>query len=120
MVLLLWSLTLFSVPAVVAANEKSDQIVAETLTTLSGIISLRAGLQSDVREIRTRLAQAQSDAERAVLVKELEKAEADLQTVSRNFESVATGVDASKLRTEGRRSVRLSERDLCAVAPRYR
>ncbi|HPQ24354.1 MAG TPA: hypothetical protein PLY75_05420 [Gammaproteobacteria bacterium] len=100
LVLLLWSLTLFSVPAVVAANEKSDQIVAETLTTLSGIISLRAGLQSDVREIRTRLAQAQSDAERAVLVKELEKAEADLQTVSRNFESVATGVDASKLRTE--------------------
>ena len=91
---------LLSAPGYCDTDGQSNPVAAETLTTLANIISLRISLQDDIKDIKARIAQAQSDPERAGLLRDLEKAEADLQTVSRNFESVATGVDASKLRAE--------------------
>ena len=91
---------LLSAPGYCDTDGRTNPVAAETLTTLANIISLRISLQDDIKDIKARIAQAQSDPERAGLLRDLEKAEADLQTVSRNFESVATGVDASKLRAE--------------------
>ncbi|MEZ5586788.1 MAG: hypothetical protein R3E46_06940 [Sedimenticolaceae bacterium] len=91
---------LLSAPGYCDTDGQSNPVAAETLTTLANIISLRISLKDDIKDIKARIAQAQSDPERAGLLRDLEKAEADLQTVSRNFESVATGVDASKLRAE--------------------
>ncbi|MCG6966045.1 MAG: hypothetical protein LJE59_06020 [Chromatiaceae bacterium] len=72
----------------------------ETVQTLINFVNLRSGLKKDIENLKSRIAGAQSEAERISLVQELGKLEVDLATVTRNFETVATGVDTTKLQIE--------------------
>ena len=79
-------------------TEQKPELADNTLQTLASFAKLRDELQNDIKVVKDKIAKAPSEAERTNIRKELEKLEADLRTVTRNFENVATGVDTSKLR----------------------
>ncbi|MCP5312911.1 MAG: hypothetical protein H6955_05110 [Chromatiaceae bacterium] len=96
----LYLLWLGLVPCVLAQqNGAPGDALTDTLRTLTNTVTLRDELRADINATKKAIAEAQSELERADLNKRLEKQEADLQTVRRNFEAIATGVDAGKLRS---------------------
>lgn len=83
-----------------AQSLRTEEPLKDTLSTLASFLTLRDELQQDIKEMNARIGAAASEPERAELQRQLVRLEADLQTVRRNFESVATGVDSAKLRAE--------------------
>ena len=98
--LLLLSALPMAVSAQPAVGADGQTAGKGTLETLASFAALRDGLVQDIRALNKQIIQADSDAEKVRLRQQVEKLEADLRTVTRNFENVAAGVDISSLRAE--------------------
>lgn len=88
-------------PAQTAADAPATEPAAgvnSTVDTLNSFVKLKEGLQQDIKALNRQIGAAQSEAEKNTLRPQLEKLEADLATVTRNFENVAAGVDITSLR----------------------
>ncbi len=68
--------------------------------TLASFVHLRDSISLDIKGLNEKIRASQSDAEKQRLTAQLDKLEADLRTVTQNFENVAAGVDITSLRTE--------------------
>jgi len=93
-------LAIFPIAGSAKSTEQTTELANNTLQTLATFVQLRDDLQRDIKVVKDKLATAQSDTERASIRQELDKLEADLRTVKRNLENVATGVDTTKLRAK--------------------
>ena len=82
------------------ALQAGAPLESDTLHTLRSFVELRNELLQDIKEATEQIAAAQSDAEKLAVNQQLEKLEADLRLVRRNFENIAAGVDISVLRAE--------------------
>ena len=99
--------TLFPAPAYPA--EATD-----TLATLASFASLRDSLLQDIKTQKALLGAAASEAEKEHLRKQLEKLDADLRAVDRNFENVASGIDISSLQAQEKEEFNL-QRELMGL-----
>ena len=99
-----------------AADQSAEPAIG-TLQTLSKFAKLRDGLQRDIANVKDKIKKAPSDAERVGLRQELERIEADLRTVTRNIENVATGVDTTKLRAKEAEEFNFQKEVLALLRP---
>lgn len=90
---------------------------ADTLATLASFATLRAGLLQDIDAQKALLGAAASEAEKDRLRKKLEKLEADLHAVDRNFENVAAGIDISSLQAQEKEEFNLQRELLGLLKP---
>lgn len=96
-------LFLFVLSATSTAQAETDQqqilVTPNTLETLQGFLKLRKDQKQDIEALNKRLKETQSEAQKQAYKQELAGLEADLQSTTRNFESIAAGVNLAKLRT---------------------
>jgi hypothetical protein len=94
-------LSLLCVTAEITAQtvEQEAAAASNTLETLQGFIKLRKDQKQDIEALNKRLKETQSEAQKQAYKQELASLEADLQSTTRNFESIAAGVNLAKLRT---------------------
>jgi len=79
-------------------SDGARALAGNTLETLGSFVQLRNDLLDDMKQTNRQLASAQTDAEKQNLKGQLDKLEADLRAIVRNFENIAAGVDITSLR----------------------
>lgn len=79
------------------ATTSPASTAASTLETLGSFVELRNALRRDIKTVNQQISASQSDAEKQNLKSQLDKLEADLRTITQNFENVAAGVDITSL-----------------------
>jgi hypothetical protein len=96
----------------------SDAPAADnTMETLDSFVSVRQSLLQDIEAQKELLNAAASDAEKDYLRQQLEKLDADLRAVNRNFENVAAGIDISSLQADDTEEFNLQRELLALLKP---
>jgi predicted nucleic acid-binding protein len=88
------SLPLWAQDEPVVVNDKEKN----TLETLWNLVSLQSNLKKDIANLNKEIGEAESEAQKQTLRKELLGLEANLKATSRNFENISAGVDLANLR----------------------
>ena len=106
-----------SAPAEEAGAAGEASAVDSTMEALDSFVSVRQSLLQDIEAQKKLLSTAASDAEKDHLGQQLEKLDADLRTVNRNFENVAAGIDISSLQAEDAEEFNLQRELLALLRP---
>jgi len=77
-----------------------EEILQKTITTLKSFVTLKKGLQKDIKSLNKQIKASQSDGEKLELKLQLDKLQQELRTTIRNFEDIAANTDMLLLRDQ--------------------